>query len=417
MARIISIFNQKGGVGKTTSVVNIASALGKLGKKVLVVDIDPQGNATSGLGVDKNSHKTIYSLLLNSNFEDGYLKETSSKNVSLIPANSELAGTEVELVNLEDRELRLKNALEKFENDFDYILIDPPPSLGQLSINALVASDSIIIPIQAEYYALEGVSELVKTYNLVKDTLNKDLEIEGVLISMFDGRNNLALEVLEEVKKYFKSKVFKTSIPRNIRVAEAPSYGLSVIDYDENSKGAKAYMKIAKEIVRNNKRWFSGKKNGLGKGLGALISSEDIEREKKDSIEKIDLDTIRANKDQPRKEFDEEKIKELAESIKSHGIIQPLILRKKDGYYEIVAGERRFRAAKLVQLEKVPAIVVDIDDDKANVLSIIENIQREDLNAVEEASSYKSLLERYKITQEELSKKDWKIKVLYNKYN
>ena len=254
MARIISIFNQKGGVGKTTSVVNIASALGKLGKKVLVVDIDPQGNATSGLGVDKNSHKTIYSLLLNSNFEDGYLKETSSKNVSLIPANSELAGTEVELVNLEDRELRLKNALEKFENDFDYILIDPPPSLGQLSINALVASDSIIIPIQAEYYALEGVSELVKTYNLVKDTLNKDLEIEGVLISMFDGRNNLALEVLEEVKKYFKSKVFKTSIPRNIRVAEAPAYGLSVIDYDENSKGAKAYMKIAKEIVRNNKR-------------------------------------------------------------------------------------------------------------------------------------------------------------------
>lgn len=147
------------------------------------------------------------------------------------------------------------------------------------------------------------------------------------------------------------------------------------------------------------------KRTGLGKGLGALISSEDIEREKKDSIEKIDLDTIRANKDQPRKEFDEEKIKELAESIKSHGIIQPLILRKKDGYYEIVAGERRFRAAKLVQLEKVPAIVVDIDDDKANVLSIIENIQREDLNAVEEASSYKSLLERYKITQEELSKK------------
>lgn len=254
MAKIICVFNQKGGVGKTTTIVNLASGLGRNKKSVLVVDIDPQGNASSGLGVDKSSlEATVYELFLGLSDLDSVLKETSSKNVSILPARSSLAGIEVELVNLENRETRLKTALDQIKDKYDFILIDCPPSLGLLSINALVAADSVLIPIQAEYYALEGVSQLMDTIELIRGSLNPDLEVEGVLISMFDGRNNLSIEVVEEVKKYFKSKVFKSIVPRNIRVAEAPSYGQSVIDYDEKSKGAEAYMRLAKELIRQNR--------------------------------------------------------------------------------------------------------------------------------------------------------------------
>lgn len=290
----ISIFNQKGGVGKTTSVVNIAVALAKLEKKVLVIDMDPQANTTTGLGVDKyTDDDSIYDLFyeLDDNIENEedesieienkdeenidttskslnkeideekaneekeidfskYIKETES-GVFLIKSESSLSGLEVELVSLDPvkRTQVLKNIVDKIDDSYDYIIIDCPPSLGLLSINALVASDSIIIPIQTEYYALEGVSELMNTYKLVKDSLNENLDIEGVLLTMFDKRENLSYEVVEEVKSYFKGKVFRTMIPRNVRLAEAPSYGKSVIEYEERSKGAIAYKMLAQEII------------------------------------------------------------------------------------------------------------------------------------------------------------------------
>lgn len=250
MGRVMAVFNQKGGVGKTTSVINSAAALGRLKKDILVVDIDPQGNATSGLGIDKNSLQgSIYDVLINDMDIKKIIHETSSEKVYIAPSNVELAGAEIELIGRDNREIVLKNALMEVSKDYDFVLIDCPPSLGLLSINGLSASDSVIVPIQCEYYALEGVSQLMETIMLVKRSLNPSLEIEGVILSMFDGRTNLSIQVVEEVKKYFKGKVYTSIIPRNVRLAEAPSHGLSVIDYDPKSKGAEAYSELAEEFL------------------------------------------------------------------------------------------------------------------------------------------------------------------------
>lgn len=250
MQKVISIFNQKGGVGKSTTTINLGAALGQKGKNVLIVDIDPQGNTTSGLGVEKRELKaSVYDILINEYNINNIIVETSAENVSLVPSNVELAGAEVELIGMESRELKLKKALENVPDKFDIILIDCPPSLGILSINALTASHSVLIPIQCEYYALEGVSQLVETIKLVKKSLNPDLEIEGVILSMFDGRTNLSIQVVDEVKKYFRGKVYTTIIPRNVRLAEAPSHGIPIIDYDPKSKGAEAYMDLAEEFL------------------------------------------------------------------------------------------------------------------------------------------------------------------------
>jgi chromosome partitioning protein len=251
LGKAIAIFNQKGGVGKTTTNINLAACLAVRGKKILVLDIDPQGNTTSGLGVSKqNTGLTTYDLLTDTsiNTEDAIIP-TTVEGLDLIPGSVQLAGAEVELVRLERRESRLKTALAPVKEKYDYIFIDCPPSLGLLTINSLTAVDSVLIPIQCEYYALEGVSQLMSTIEIVKKNMNPDLEIEGVILSMFDGRTNLSIQVVEEVKKYFREKVYTTVIPRNVRLAEAPSYGMPIVQYDPHSRGAEAYSEFAEEFL------------------------------------------------------------------------------------------------------------------------------------------------------------------------
>lgn len=256
MGKAIAIFNQKGGVGKTTTNVNLSACLASLGKKILVIDIDPQGNTTSGFGIDKLSiNLSIYDVLINGANVNDAIIPTNINNLNIVPSNTDLAGAEIELTENKNRELTLRNAIEFIKDDYDFIFIDCPPSLGLLTINALVASDSVVIPIQCEYYALEGVSQLMNTIRLVKSSLNPSLEIEGVVLSMFDGRTNLSIQVVDEVKKYFKGKVYTSIIPRNVRLAEAPSHGLSIIEYDPKSKGAEAYMELANEFLDYLEEW------------------------------------------------------------------------------------------------------------------------------------------------------------------
>ena len=252
MGKIISVANQKGGVGKTTTTVNLATILAKRGKKVLLIDADPQGNATSGLGLEKDLEPSTYDILVNdTEFKDA-MQKTIIKNLKVCPANMNLAGAEVELVSMMSREQRLKEKVDIIKKDFDYILIDCPPSLGLVTLNAFTASNSVLIPVQCEYFALEGLGQLLNTINLVKKHLNKDIVIEGALLTMYDIRTNLSNQVVKEVKKYFENKVYKTVIPRNVRLSEAPSYGMPITEYDPRSKGAKSYIKFAKEFLKNN---------------------------------------------------------------------------------------------------------------------------------------------------------------------
>lgn len=250
MGKIISICNQKGGTGKTTSSINLAAYFANLDKKVMLIDLDPQANATSGIGVNKhNIVKSTYHILLEELDINEILQPTALSNLMVAPSNLDLTGAEVELVGVMGREHRLRKALERVRDNFDFILIDSPPSLGLLTINALCASDSIIIPVQCEYYALEGLTQLVNTIKLVKENLNPNLEIEGVILTMADYRTNLTKEVIREARDYFKEKIYKTVIPRNIRLTEAPSFGKPILLYDKESIGAKKYEQLSKEIL------------------------------------------------------------------------------------------------------------------------------------------------------------------------
>lgn len=252
MGRMISVGNQKGGVGKTTTTVNLGAALALLGQKVLIIDSDSQGNATSGLGVERSSIEySLYDILIHRHPIEEVITSTSIEGLYVVPSTIQLAAAEIELVNIENRESRLKEAVADIREDYDYILVDCPPSLGQLAINAFTASDTILIPVQAEYYALEGLTQLLNTIRLVQKTYNRNLRIEGVLITMLDSRTNLGFEVVEEVRKYFHEKVYATVIPRNVRLSEAPSYGQSAIEYDPKSRGAQKYMELAKEVMEN----------------------------------------------------------------------------------------------------------------------------------------------------------------------
>ena len=253
MSKIIAIVNQKGGVGKTTTTVNLSAALAKKGKKVLLIDEDPQGNATSGVGVNKVQEKSTYDVIINETEIEEVIIGSSVKKLDVCPSNINLAGAEVELVPMMARETKLKEKLEAVKDKYDYILIDCPPSLGLLTINALTAANSIIIPIQCEYYALEGVGQLMNTVNLIKKQLNKELYIEGVVLTMNDARTNLSNQVISEVKKYFKDNVYKTIIPRNVKLSEAPSFGMPITTYAPLSKGARCYEKLAQEVIKGNK--------------------------------------------------------------------------------------------------------------------------------------------------------------------
>lgn len=252
LGKVISVANQKGGVGKTTTTVNLASILARRGKKVLLIDADPQGNATSGLGVEKEVEFSTYDVLVNDTQIQDTIQDTMIKNLKVCPSDINLAGAEVELVSMMSREQRLNEKLNEIKNQFDYILIDCPPSLGLITLNAFTASNSVLIPVQCEYFALEGLGQLLNTINLVKKHLNKNIQIEGALLTMYDIRTNLSNQVVKEVKKYFNNKVYKTVIPRNVKLSEAPSYGMPIIEYDLKSKGAKSYIKFTKEFLKMN---------------------------------------------------------------------------------------------------------------------------------------------------------------------
>lgn len=253
MGKVIAIANQKGGVGKTTTAVNLSACLGKRGKKTLIIDIDPQGNTTSGLGVDpRNVELSIYDCIINDVGMSEVILKTEFDNLWICPSNINLAGAELELVMKEDREYVLKNAISEIKDKFDFILIDCPPSLGLITLNSFTATDSILVPIQCEYYALEGLSQLTNTIKMVKKRLNPELSMEGVLPTMFDARTNLSIQVVDEVKKFFGNKVYRTIIPRNVRLSEAPSFGQPIIEYDKHSRGAECYMDLADEVIERN---------------------------------------------------------------------------------------------------------------------------------------------------------------------
>ncbi len=279
MGKIICICNQKGGTGKTTTTVNLSAALAELNKKVLIIDVDPQGNATSGVGVNKNElENSIYDVLLHKCSAQEVLMPNVYSNLDLIPCNINLTGAEIELVGALSRETRLKRAIEPIQNNYDYIFIDSPPSLGLLTLNSLVACDGIIVPIQCEFYALEGVSQLMNTLGLIRDGLNPDIYIEGVLLTMADFRTNLTAEVINEIRGYFKEKVYGAVIPRNVRLSEAPSYGKPITLYDSHSIGAQRYRELAKEILGKEEDILKSlKTNNLGQNEMVVEETEETE--------------------------------------------------------------------------------------------------------------------------------------------
>ena len=388
MGKIIALANQKGGVGKTTTTINLAASLATLEKTVLVIDADPQANASSGLGVDISEVDcSLYECIINHADVRDAIYTTDIDGLDIVPSHIDLVGAEIEMLNLKNREKVIKKLLDPIREEYDYILIDCSPSLGLITVNSLTAADSVIIPVQCEYFALEGISKLLNTIKIIKSKLNPKLEIEGFLLTMYDSRLRLANQIYDEVKRHFQELVFKTVIQRNVKLSESPSHGLPVILYDAESNGAKHWQrKLSTRIdkiwklnpsgkfnVQNSKfkakmavhkKFNNGiRNNALGRGLDALISTEGVRTQGSSTINEIPLDQIEANPNQPRREFDEEALRELADSISAIGIIQPITLRQiSENRFQIIAGERRWRASQLAGLMAIPAYIRTISD-------------------------------------------------------
>ena len=407
-ARIIALANQKGGVGKTTTAINLATALAAVGHRVLLIDLDPQGNASTGLGVERPARAvTSYELILGEAELDRRVVPTDIPRLAIIPASQDLAGAELELAARERREFLLSRAIRSRVRDYDEVLIDCPPSLNLLTINALVAADSVLVPLQCEFYALEGLSQLMRTIERVQRALNPRLDLQGVLLTMYDQRNNLCDQVAADVRGHFGARVFDTMIPRNVRIAEAPSHGKPVLIYDHGCAGAQAYIRLAAEVLRRSGAVTAmserARRRQLGRGLATLFgeteggSSADPAPQRR-----VPIELIRPGAFQPRRRFAEAELDALAQSIREKGIIQPLLVRPlagEDAAFELIAGERRWRAAQRVGMHEVPVIVRPLTDSEALEIALVENLQREDLSALEEAEAYRRLMEEFGRTQ------------------
>ena len=432
-AKTIAVANQKGGVGKTTTTVNLATALAACGQRVLVIDLDPQGNATTGLGLERTGHAlSVYQVMTEGAALKDAVAPTVVPGMYVAPSTIELSGAEIELVELDRRESRLRHALRAVPLDYDYVLIDCPPALGLLTLNALVAADSLLVPLQTEFYALEGLTNLLHTVDRIRKVYNPRLEIQGVVLTMYDRRNRLSELVAKDVRAHLGPKVYDTVIPRNVRVSEAPSHGKPVLLYDmrlrrcpslhKAGRGGSAARAASGTAARARVLGVrtdctrilavmsqAPQKSNLGRGLAALFGEDTPAAALIDdpaSTRLLPIELLRPNPNQPRQTFDQAAIEELAQSISSNGVLQPILVRpdpEAADQYQIVAGERRWRAAQQARLHEVPVIVRQLSDSQSLELALVENLQRQDLGALEEAEAYQRLIDDFGNTQETLA--------------
>jgi ParB family chromosome partitioning protein len=392
MGKTVVIANQKGGVGKTTTAVNLSASLALADQDILVVDTDPQGNLSSGLGINRSEiGKSLYDVYTGRLTLEEAVCETLIPHLHIVPSNIDLLAVEVELVSKNDREKTLLKALSGIKERYRYIFIDCPPSLGLLTLNGLVAADSIIVPVQCEYYSLEGLSLLTRTLKLVRSSFNPDLAIEGILLTMFDSRNTLSHQVAEEVRKYFGE-----------RSTSARSLGTLHLERHRATENRQSSTTPGQRAHRVTWPWQRRycMKAALGKGLDALLP------DRGDEVIGIEIGKILPNEHQPRKVFRDEALKELASSIKEKGVLQPVIVsRIGDGNFRLIAGERRWRASSLAGLKRIPALIKEVSSQDAIEIALIENIQREELNAIETADAFYSLMQDFKLTQEALAER------------
>ena len=389
---VICIVNQKGGVGKTTTAINLAASLAAAERRCLLLDSDPQGNATTGLGVDRKSVQAgLYEVLMGAAGEEAILS-TALPFLSLVASTPRLIGAEVEMAPLTDKEYLLRNALTPLRDRFDYILLDCPPSLGYLTVNALTAANVVLVPLQCEYYALEGLSQLIQTIKAVKRRLNPGLGFAGILLTMYDRRNNLSSQVADEVRQHFKGQVFRSVIPRNVRLSEAPSHGKPILLYDIRSRRCPKLSRPGQGDPGGKEGMT--KRKALGKGLSALIPEANGVGVGEEQFFQCPVEAIEPNPFQPRTSISDTELEEMVQSVREKGILTPLLVSRTEKGYQLIAGERRWRAALKAGLERVPVVVREASEGEFLELALIENIHRKDLNPIEEASAYKRLLEQ-----------------------